>query len=195
MRRVMVQGVQRRYAYEAHGKRLLRDRAGDAVLLDPSQRWLVGVHRHDYLAANLVSVEHIGHLRAGDGLQANESIDLVDDLLVHQLLSVIKSDARIASDIDGFHDLDSQVAFKAVVVAMQAVLQIGLLWHGKNHHVAFALQLRHGHLSAHQTRSVIVGSYEGQPLARGRVGIDRDYRDALSNRGIDIRLDHRGIRY
>ena len=107
---------------------------------------------------------------------------------------MIEGDARVSLNIHRIHDLDSRVAFKAVVVAAQPLFQIALLGHTEDHHVAFTLQLLHRQLRAHQTRFVIVGSYEGQPLARGRVGIHGDHRDVLANRGVDIRLHHRRIR-
>jgi hypothetical protein len=86
------------------------------------------------------------------------------------------------------------MAFEAIVVAVQALFQVGLLGHGEDDDIAFALQLLDDQLRAHHAGFVIVGSDEGEPFAGGGVGIDGHDGDALADSGIDIGLHDGGIR-
>jgi hypothetical protein len=45
-------------------------------------------------------------------------------------------------------------------------------------------------LPPHQSGFVVVRSDKGEPLAGGRIGIDRDYRNALRDSSVDIRLHY-----
>ena len=91
---------------------LLRNRSGDHALLDPIERFLVGIHRHHNLSSHVIAIEHARHFFAGLRFQTNECVDLVT-LFSDNLGRRIKGDSGIALNIDDPRDLDVRSATKA----------------------------------------------------------------------------------
>jgi hypothetical protein len=75
---------------------------------------------------------------------------------------------------------------KDIVVATQAVFQIGLLGHGKDDHVALAGETFGEYARSHDAGLVVVGADEQQALAGGSIGVDGNHRHALGDGGIDV---------
>ncbi len=55
-----------------------------------------------------------------------------------------------------------------VLIALQALVEVGLAWHAEEDHVALAIQLLHHPLSTESARGQVIGADEIQAVAVGR---------------------------
>ena len=121
-----------------------------------------------------------------------KAVDFVA-LFADDLSGRIESNAGIALDVDDARDLDLGRLREGVFVSAQAILQVRLVGHGKDDDVALTFEFLRQTLSASEPGLIIVGADEEEPLARGRVGINRDYGDAGGHRLVDAVFEQRCI--
>src|ERR1700730_15061547 len=188
----MIKSIEHLHADIGHGVRLLRDRGSDSALLYPVECLRVGIYRHDNFAFHAVAVEQSGDLFARLRLEADKGVNFVF-FLADDLGGGVESNSRIALDIDHSRDLDVGRAIERVFVSALTLLQIGLAGHGENDHVAFALEFLGQTLSSGEAGLVVVGADEKEPLAGGRVRVDRDYGDARGHGFINAVFEQSGV--
>src|SRR5258706_12209467 len=173
----MVKSVEHLHADVGHGVWLLRDRSGDAALLNPVERLRISIRRHDNLAFHVVSVEQSGDLFTRLRLEADKGVYFVS-FLADDLRGGVESNTRIALNINHSGDLDVGRAVECIFISPLTLLQIGLAGHAEHNYVAFALEFLGQALSSSEAGLVVVGADEKQPLARGCIRVNRDYGDA-----------------
>jgi hypothetical protein len=93
----MIKVVEHLHADIGHGVWFLRDGGGDSALLDPVERFWVGVHCYDNFVGHVVAA----HRRFEADKSVNRVLFFADDLC-----GGVESNARIALDIDHPRDLE-----------------------------------------------------------------------------------------
>ena len=75
--------------------------------------------------------------------QADERIHF--GVLLHDLHGMVKGGPRVSLEIHDFRDFDLRIVGESVGISLQALLEIGLLRHSVDHHVAFAVEFARNH--------------------------------------------------
>ena len=83
---------------------------------------------------------------------------------------------------------------KDILVALQALIEVGLSGHAEEDHVALSAELVDHALAAEVSGFKIVGADEEEAVAVRRVGVDGDDRDIRIDSGVDFRLHECSIR-
>src|SRR5579872_7225019 len=190
----MIKIIEHLHADEGHGVRLLSDRGGDDTLLNPIKRVLVCIHCDDGLSGDVIAIEHASDFFSGLRFETDKAVNLVA-FLAYDLSRRVESDPRIALNVDDASNFDFRRAGERVFVAAQTILQVRLVGHGEDDHVALALQLLRQAKSAGESRLIIVGTDEEQALARWSIGVNRDDRDAGRDRLVDAVFQYSRIGY
>src|SRR5439155_13546338 len=125
-------------------------------------------------ALNSVVVQHVCNFFAGQRLKAHKRVDVFFLVVGQELGGGIEGNAGIALDIDNVNYFDLRITFKRVQVSAQALVEVRLRRHGEDCDVAPALDLLCQALAACHSGLVIVSADKKEPLASGRVRVDRD---------------------
>ena len=188
----MMQSIQHLQPYEGHRIGLLRNRRDNPVLLNPIQRFRIGIHGHHNLAAlHVGAVHHFGHFFPGLRFQAHERLHVIFSLAQHGF-RLVESNARIALNINLLRDLDARTR-QRIFVAAQPVLQIRLARHREHNHVALTFQFLGQPFSANHPHLIVIGADKKQSLAGWRIRVHRDHRNPRRYRAVDAVLQQSGI--
>src|SRR5271155_2097050 len=99
----------------------------------------------------------------------------------------------ITLDIEHLEDLDAWVQFEDFLVALLALVEVGLTGVGEEDDVTLSVQFADYTLAAEVAGLKIVGADEEKPVAVRRVGVDGDDGNVLVDGGVDFRLEESGI--
>ena len=154
------------------------------ALITPSlirlKRVRIDIHGDEQTIRSVFTLKHLADFLAGGSFQTDEGVDLRRTGQGEILLRLVKSIHGLAFDVEHVNDLDPRVSFKDVLIALQALIQIGLAGHAEEDDIALSSEFVYHAMAAETTGLKIIGSDEVKAMAVGSVRVDGDDRDSWS---------------